>query len=361
MKNPSSDANRGPVKGVNRWLPVISWGMTGLIVAGLLGLLTWNPTPASSAPEAPTASPSEAVQGGHTTALPEALAAPVASSLVRFAQSHTELPDRGPQEPRSYVVQAGDSVFQIAVDFKLKPETVLWANYDKLKDNAEMISPGWELIIPSTDGVYYKVKEGDTLRSIAERFKVQPEDISSYPGNHMDMTDPQITPGQFVMVPGGWRETVQWVVPMVPRGPAGVIKNVLGPGGCDVAGGAGGTGGFVWPAVNHSLSGNDFWSGHMGIDIAAGMGAAIYAADSGVVVYAGPIGGGYGNMIMIDHANGYQTLYAHLSQINVKCGQSVYQGSLIGLAGSTGNSTGPHLHFEVRYLGGFINPWTVLQ
>ncbi len=81
---------------------------------------------------------------------------------------------------------------------------------------------------------------------------------------------------------------------------------------------------------------------------------------SGVVVYAGAIGGGYGNMVMIDHANGYQTLYAHLSQINVRCGQSVYQGGLIGLSGSTGNSTGPHLHFEVRYMGGFVNPWTIL-
>ncbi len=98
----------------------------------------------------------------------------------------------------------------------------------------------------------------------------------------------------------------------------------------------------------------------MGIDIAAGMGAAIYASDTGVVVYAGPIGGGYGNMIMIDHGNGYQTLYGHLSQINVRCGANVYGGQLIGLAGSTGNSTGPHLHFEVRYLGGFVNPWKVL-
>lgn len=65
-------------------------------------------------------------------------------------------------------------------------------------------------------------------------------------------------------------------------------------------------------------------------------------------------------MVMIDHGNGYQSLYAHLSNWTVSCGQSVYQGSLIGYAGSTGNSTGPHLHFEIRYMGGFINPWQVL-
>ena len=76
----------------------------------------------------------------------------------------------------------------------------------------------------------------------------------------------------------------------------------------------------MWPADNHSISGNTFWSGHLGIDIAAAMGAPVYASDSGVVVYAAPIGGGYGNMVMIDHGNGYHTLYAHLSQINVRCG-----------------------------------------
>jgi murein DD-endopeptidase MepM/ murein hydrolase activator NlpD len=136
---------------------------------------------------------------------------------------------------------------------------------------------------------------------------------------------------------------------------------VLGAGAC--AGpfeGAYGTGAFIWPAGNHYLSGNDFWSGHLAIDIAAGMGASVYAADSGVVVFAGPAFGGYGNMVMIDHGNGYQTLYAHMSSVGTSCGSSVYQGQYIGLSGSTGNSTGPHLHFEVRYLGGFVNPWFVL-
>ena len=96
--------------------------------------------------------------------------------------------------------------------------------------------------------------------------------------------------------------------------------------------GALGTGYFVWPADNHYLSGNDYWSGHLAIDIAAGTGAAIYAADSGLVVYAGWVTGGYGNMVMIDHGNGYQTLYAHLNSINTACGSSVYQGTVIGRA-----------------------------
>jgi murein DD-endopeptidase MepM/ murein hydrolase activator NlpD len=80
-----------------------------------------------------------------------------------------------------------------------------------------------------------------------------------------------------------------------------------------------------------------------------------------VVIYAGAISGGYGNLVAIDHQNGYLTLYAHLSGTAVSCGQSVAQGQVVGYCGSTGNSTGAHLHFEVRLNGGFVNPWHVLQ
>ena len=78
------------------------------------------------------------------------------------------------------------------------------------------------------------------------------------------------------------------------------------------------------------------------------------------MVFAGSAFGGYGNMVVIDHGNGYQSLYAHLSSVGVSCGQSVLQGQYIASAGNSGYSTGPHLHFEIRYLGGFINPWYVL-
>jgi murein DD-endopeptidase MepM/ murein hydrolase activator NlpD len=152
------------------------------------------------------------------------------------------------------------------------------------------------------------------------------------------------------------------VIPDIPRGRAGVAKSVYGAGACPggYVGGAYGTGFFVWPTANHVLSGNDYWSGHLGIDIGAGIGDPVHAADSGVIVFAGWSTQGYGYMVMIDHGNGYQTLYAHLSSVGVTCGSDVYQGGYIGAAGSTGNSTGAHLHFEVRYLGGFINPWYVL-
>jgi len=206
-----------------------------------------------------------------------------------------------------------------------------------MNDDPHMISVGSELRIPPTNGVYYQWKEGDTIESVASQFKVDVDAILDWTPNKIDRTNPEIEPETFVMVPGGQREFQQWVVPTIPRGPAGVNSSI--PGACDTsAGGAYGSGVFIWPANNRFISGNDYWSGHLAIDIGAMTGDSVFAADSGVVVYAGGISGGYGNMIMIDHGNGYQTLYAHLSSINTRCGASVYQGNVIGYAGSTGNS-----------------------
>jgi murein DD-endopeptidase MepM/ murein hydrolase activator NlpD len=299
--------------------------------------------------------------GSFSVALPPIKAASGSHTIGRKANLQTIIPKRKSLQVVDYVVETGDSVFEIASKFKIKPETVLWANYDQLNDNPDTISIGMQLKIPPADGVYYQVRSGDSLQQIAGQFDAQPEDILTWSDNHLDLTDPQLSADSWIFVPGGHREFRQWVIPVIPRGAAGVSKALYGGGAC--AGpfdGAYGTGSFVWPASNHYLSGNDFWSGHLGIDIAAGDGAAIYAADSGVVVFSGWATGGYGNTVMIDHGNGYQTLYAHLSSTTAKCGRSVLQGQVIAIAGNTGNSTGPHLHFEVRYQGGFVNPWYVL-
>jgi hypothetical protein len=283
------------------------------------------------------------------------------SAVSRRASLSTIIPNRPRQEITFYQVQSGDSVFGIARRFGITPESVLWANYDLLNDNPDRLTLEMELRIPPVDGVLYEWKDGDTIAAVAAMFEANPEDIIDWPGNNIELLNHDIEAGRLIMVPGGKREFRQWLVPTIPRGRAGVSREVLGAGACDGGyEGAYGTGSFVWPSTNRYVVGNDYWSGHLGIDIGAGMGAPIYAADSGVVVFSGPAFGGYGNMIMIDHGNGYQTLYAHLSQVSTRCGQSVTQGQLIGFAGSTGNSTGPHLHFEVRYLGGFINPWFVL-
>lgn len=286
---------------------------------------------------------------------------PEDGSIRRRPMLHTIIPTRPRQDVITYTVQKGDSVFEIADRFNLRPETVLWGNYSVLNDNPDQIAVDMELVIPPTDGVLYQWQPGDTLASVAGRFEARPEDILHWPGNQLDLVNPQVEPLTRVMVPGGHREFRSWVIPTIPRGRAGVSSSVYGAGACDGSyEGAYGTGTFIWPAANHILSGNDYWSGHLAIDIGAGQGASIFASDAGVVVFAGWSTGGYGNTVMIDHGNGYQTLYAHMSSAIARCGQSVSQGAAIGVAGSTGNSTGAHLHFEVRYQGGFVSPWTVL-
>ena len=260
-----------------------------------------------------------------------------------------------------YTVSPGDSVFGIAQKYGLKPETVLWSNYSVLKDNPHALSAGMVLKIPPTDGVYYQWKESDALESVAAEYGAKTEDILYWSGNRIDLANPQIQPDTWVMIPGGQREFQQWIIPVMPRGSAGVSSGLYGGGACPGGyEGLYGSGAFIWPTINHGISGNDYWSGHLAIDIGSALGEPIVAADSGVVVFAGWAAGGYGYMVAIDHGNGYQTLYAHLSSVSVSCGRSVSQGQLIGFGGSTGNSTGPHLHFEIRYQGGFVNPWYVL-
>ncbi len=283
-------------------------------------------------------------------------------AIPRLAELHTTIPERPREETITYTVEIGDAVFSIAKNFNLEPETILWANYDQLRDSPDALSPGMQLRIPPVNGVYYQWVEGDTMASVAAKFDAGADSIVNFAGNKLDLANPEVKSGQWVMIPDGHREFAQWVIPVIPRGQAGVAKSVYGAGACPggYTGGAMGTGFFAWPSASHVLSGNDYWSGHLGIDIAASVGDPIYAADSGVIVFSGFSSQGYGYMILIDHGNGYQTLYAHLSAVSARCGQDVYQGGYIGAAGSTGHSTGAHLHFEVRYLGGFLSPWYVL-
>jgi murein DD-endopeptidase MepM/ murein hydrolase activator NlpD len=281
--------------------------------------------------------------------------------LTRETEIHTDIPTRPRTEIATYTVQEGDTLFGIAEKFGLTPETIMWGN-PSMKDDPHLLRPGQELRIPPTNGVLHVVDPSNTIEGLALLFGVEPDIIINWPGNDIDFEDPKLEPGQLLMVPGGHREFVQWVVPQIVRTVRNALPASAGPGACPggYSGGAVGGGGFIWPANNHYLSGNNYWSGHLGLDIAAGLGAPIYASDGGVAVFAGWSNWGYGNMVVIDHGNGWQTLYAHLSQWNVSCGQSLLQGNIVGLAGSTGNSSGPHLHFEMNYNGSRPNPWNYL-
>jgi murein DD-endopeptidase MepM/ murein hydrolase activator NlpD len=155
---------------------------------------------------------------------------------------------------------------------------------------------------------------------------------------------------------------VDYGPPRIPRdNPA--IARTYGPGHCGVlVNGIVGDSIFIWPTAYHWLSGFDFSpeTNHYGIDIGGQIGDAIWAVDDGVVVYSGWSNSGYGNLVVIDHGNDWQSLYGHLDAIYVGCGESVYEGATIATMGTTGNSSGPHLHFELLYGSTKVNPWNFL-
>ena len=251
--------------------------------------------------------------------------------LIRAAVPHTIIPDRRRAEISTYVVERGDTVFGIAAKFGLAPETILWANTD-LEANPDWLGVGRELTILPVNGVYHQVGGGDTIDKIAATYKANPEAIIKYPLNELDPENPVIGVGQWLIVPGGSK-------PFIPR----TVTAYSGPVPADATAG---TGAFGWPASGTIFQG--YWSGHPGIDIAAWTGAPVAAADSGYVIFSGWDNSGYGYTLVIDHGNGYQTLYAHLDAYYVNAGANVVKGQNIAAVGSTGNSTGPHLHFEVR-------------
>jgi len=340
------------------WLSVLMWFVSALMIVLLVWVLAQKVdiTFASSIdPQANDITMVLSQASDEPANVPEYQVAGEMQYVSRILNPYTVIPQDRRETITKYTVEAGDSVFSIAKQFDIKPETVLWSNEDILQDNPNELSIGQELRIPAVDGVIYKWRSNDTIESVAKKFKADPQDILTWPDNNLDLANPQIASGTLVMIPGGSRELRTWVVPTFWRANSGANKTINA--GCDTSGGSAyGSGTFVWPTSSRLISGNDFWSGHLGLDIGAAMGAPVYAADSGVVVYASSISGGYGLMVMIDHGNGFHTLYAHLSQILVKCGQNVVQGQTIAYSGSSGNSTGPHLHFEIRYGGAFVNP-----
>jgi murein DD-endopeptidase MepM/ murein hydrolase activator NlpD len=359
------------------WVRLASHGLAiGLVLAAVwLARVDFSRVPPVSLPAVlalTSTPPAKAVAAPVVTPTLEPLALPTAADdqvngaagLTRLADVHTIIPSRPRYEITQYIVQLHDTLFIIASKYNIKPDTVLWGN-PALAGNPNTLSVGQVLNILPVDGALRIVQSGDTLDKIAKVFHGKVEDIINFPGNDIDPSDPQLKTGQSILIPGGWRDVTVWQLPVVSRRSTGPGRGSGGsePGACQGPfSGPSGTFTFIWPANNHYLSGNDYSPTiHPGIDIAAGTGAPIYASDTGVVVFAGLSYYGYGNLVIIDHGNGWQTAYAHLSQINVTCGGAIYQGQVLGLAGSTGNSSGPHLHFEMRSdTYGRVNPWLYL-
>lgn len=346
---------------------LISWGVTAcIVVVALVSTALWLIQKGSAAPDAQPQTTTAASLTPIPAGPPPVTLAMLFNGIGRQLELKTNMPaDRPNVEPVDYTVVRGDSMFGIAKQFNIKPESILFSNKDVLQDNPENLKPGMDLVIPPTDGLLYTWKPGDTIQKVADEFKAKPDDILNWPGNNIDLTNPEIKSGTEIMIPGGQRELVDWTqfIPTISRGATGAGTGTSNIGTHQCGGGPSGIP-SVWPVLGepHTVSGNDFGPTHLGIDITGHLGDTVVAAGSGVVVLAqGGYNYGYGNFIEIDHGNGYATVYAHLSQINVTVCQGVYAGQAIGLVGSTGNSTGAHLHFEVRKGGSNIDPWNVVQ
>jgi murein DD-endopeptidase MepM/ murein hydrolase activator NlpD len=260
------------------------------------------------------------------------------TAVARLAQPHTIIPVRPREGVITYTVQAGDTVQAIAAAFRLEPTTLMWAN-PEVEDAPDLLRLGQQISILPVDGAYHTVVEGETLRSIAGKYNVRTEAIIQCEYNHLAPPDYPIAEGIRLIVPGG-------VKPYIPK----VVTAFQGP----VPEGTQGSGQFQWPVLGYISQG--YWYGHRAIDVGAPTGSALLAADGGFISFAGWTDVGYGYLVVIDHRNGFTTYYGHMSNIYVYEGQAVERGQVIGAVGSTGWSTGPHLHFEVRYNGVQQNP-----
>jgi murein DD-endopeptidase MepM/ murein hydrolase activator NlpD len=267
-------------------------------------------------------------------------------------------PDGFPLNDRPYVLQytvkSGDALLLIADHFHLSPDTIFWANTATLKDNADLINVGVKLNILPVDGVYHLSDGTQTIAEIASEYDVTPEAIINSEYNDLRGESPSAIPpaGLHIVVPGGTRQYTGWLAPVHTGvdSERAYPQGTFHPGSClEHYTGSGGTGTFVNPLGGtpyRVTQGFEPW--HPGVDLAADKDTPIYAADAGVVVFAGWHRDGYGNLVIIDHGGGYTSYYGHLMTRFVGCGDQVKQSQLIGQMGMTGNATGFHLHFEVR-------------
>lgn len=243
-----------------------------------------------------------------------------------------------PVSYQTYKVRSGDTISGIAKKFGLTNISTLISVNDI--GNVRQLAAGQKLKIPSIDGIIYTVKKGDSLNSITGKYKISLEQLLDV----NELTSETLTAGQQLFLPGAAMD-------------ASSLRNAMGE------------------LFRMPISAKFRWSSpygyridpiagvksfHTGTDMACPTGTPILAAMSGRVTTTG-INRVYGNYVIIDHGNGYQTLYAHMSKIIASKGQWVSQGTRIGLVGSTGYSTGPHLHFTVYKNGKLVDPMSVLK
>lgn len=272
--------------------------------------------------------PLAGVGGGDITIVQNSALLPVSGPVGSLADVENESKNR--DQISIYVVRKGDSLSDIAKMFGVSVNTIVWAN--DLRRN-DFIKTGQVLLILPISGVQYEVQKGDTLASIAKKFKGDADEIAQF--NDLDGSG-SLVAGQTVIIPDG--EAYPVYSGPIARGGGGPVYD----------------GYYMRPITGGRKT--QGLHGYNGVDLASYCGAPVFASASGDVIVSRTYGwnGGYGLYAVVSHPNGTQTLYSHLSKIIVERGWHVVQGQVIGYIGSTGNSTGCHVHFEVR---GAKNPW----
>lgn len=273
-------------------------------------------------------------------------------SLDNFVDFETSVSEKPRSEIIDYEVKSGETLSQIAQKHGIDVETIKWAN-DITSVNA--VKPGQILKILPVSGVAHTVKAGDTLESVAKKYSASDQAIVDFPFNDIP-DDFKLKVGQVLIIPDGTPPETKIPAPPKRKGPTSIMQGPAAP-----SFNAPGGGSFRWPTTTSGISQYFAWY-HPGLDLPNRSAPPVVAADGGTVVVAGwPDNYGYGNRVIIDHGNGYKTLYAHLSNVYVSTGQKVSQGQVIGQMGTTGRSTGIHLHFEIHYKGIAVNPLAILK
>lgn len=276
----------------------------------------------------------------------------------------TIIPDRPRNIMIEYTIERGDTVYDIAQRFGVTQESIAWSNDRR---SLWTLTPGSTLKIPPVDGVIHVAVGSATIADIADLYQIDdPMIIIESEANQLEGLDPSTVPpsGMEIFIPGGVAEEINWAPPVVtgssggsgPGGAPGTVSFEPGaPGSCaPMPPGAGTAWGAPMNRGSYTITrGYSDW--HPGIDLAAPNGTPIFAANGGTVIFAGRSNWGYGLAVVIS-SGPFFTLYGHMSQVNVSCGQVVGTGQQIGGVGSTGNSSGPHLHFEILYGSTRTNP-----
>lgn len=319
------------------------------------GLFQAPPTPTPAPLPTPTPRPASASESAKAPTyrlfLPQLRLSPPLAGRAETAvipspaSEAASLPHVGPPVGRFlYTVEPGDTLNRLAIalgrDVKLMS---CIRQQDGQPVNA--LDEGVVLLIPALGDLCHRVRPGETLARIAAWYGVEPEALLNA---NPFVDESALRPGQYLLVPDARSRYRDPEEARLPRTPGNGWRY--------------GDGQFIWPIADGATAiTQGFRHGqHMALDIAAEPGTPVYAADTGTVLTAGWSDNGYGYHIVIDHGIDYITLYAHLREYFVKSGDIVRKGDIIGLVGSTGNSTGPHLHFEIRDYGYLIDPLLVL-